>query len=389
MLGCHAGTPLHHAAKRGLYDIVKLLLMHKANPFARNDDCQTPLDVARTKGYSNVVRAIEDHICYYSGDIRESMAVPGILESLVPQRLTRKSSKKSWVVVVPSGPPNKRKPPKLELAVYSSRQDPQPRTVIPLWKSNIVEPKFHESDPALTVINESTKTRHKFISVIEGDRQQLVQLYSACKGFPKVMPSPEPSSSETSSLQPISASNQPEFSSGSNSQLSSSTNGWGDLDGISTHSECGPSSIPPPSKASYNGWANEPTTEYLNGWASVDPGPAPGPSRPTVSPTVAPAPVPSAPSAPPLPMDDVYDGRIHYPAVDMGPVDLSVTSSEATGKSDENCCVICWEAPVEGACIPCGHMAGCMCCLTEIKSEKGVCPVCRGTIDQVIRLYAV
>lgn len=24
-----------------------------------NDDCQTPLDVARIKGYSNVVRAIE------------------------------------------------------------------------------------------------------------------------------------------------------------------------------------------------------------------------------------------------------------------------------------------------------------------------------------------
>ena len=30
-----------------------------ANPFIRNDDCQTPLDVARTKGYCNVVRVIE------------------------------------------------------------------------------------------------------------------------------------------------------------------------------------------------------------------------------------------------------------------------------------------------------------------------------------------
>ena len=52
---------------------------------------------------------------------------------------------------------------------------------------------------------------------------------------------------------------------------------------------------------------------------------------------------------------------------------------------------ICIEAPIEGACIPCGHMAGCMACLNEIKAKKGVCPVsvCRGKINQVVRLYAV
>lgn len=383
--GGNAGTPLHHAAKRGLDHMVKLLLMHEANPFARNDDCQTPLDVARAKGFINVVRAIEAHISYFSGDIRESMVVPGILESLMPQRLARKSSKKSWVVVVPCGPPNTRKPPKLELAVYSSRQDPQPRTVIPLWKSNIVEPKFHESDPALTIINAGT--RYKFLSVIEGDRQQVVQLYSACKGYPKVMPSPQPSITRASPPRPEATSNnQPELSSGSNSQSTSTTNGWGDLDGITTQSECGLSSVPPLTKASCNGWADEPTTEKLNGWADADP----GPSRPTVSPlTVAPEPVPSAPSAPPLPMDNVDDGPIRYPTIDDGPMDMSATNGEAEGKTDESCCVICWEAPVEGACIPCGHMAGCMSCLSEIKSNKGDCPVCRAKIDQVIRLYAV
>ena len=37
--GRHAGTPLHHAAKRGLESIVKLLLLHGANPLILNDDC--------------------------------------------------------------------------------------------------------------------------------------------------------------------------------------------------------------------------------------------------------------------------------------------------------------------------------------------------------------
>lgn len=207
--------------------------------------------------------------------------------------------------------------------------------------------------------------------------------------------------------------NQPEFSAGPDSQSSSATNGWGDLDSNATHTECGPSSGPPPGKASCNGWADEPAAQELNGWANepaaqelngwadeptaqelngwasaADPGPS---MRPADGPTtiVASEPVSSAPSAPPLPVDTVVDGPIHYPAVDVGPVDVSVTGTKATGKNDESCCVICWDGPVEGACIPCGHMAGCMSCLSEIKSKKGVCPVCRAKIDQVIRLYAV
>ncbi|KAF7146635.1 hypothetical protein RHSIM_Rhsim04G0180000 [Rhododendron simsii] len=52
-------------------------------------------------------------------------------------------------------------------------------------------------------------------------------------------------------------------------------------------------------------------------------------------------------------------------------------------------CVICLDASVEGACIPCGHMAGCMPCLNEIKGKNWGCPVCRTKINQVVRLYAV
>lgn len=250
------------------------------------------------------------------------------------------------------------------------------------------------------------------------------------------MPSP--------SLPETNTSNQLEFSSASNSQSTSVTNGWGDVDGndaahsncvpsivptppkescngwsyesapeqhngwadpgpsrptlpeakasnrpesssgSNSHSDWGPSSVPPTTQASCKGWADEPKPEQYNGWAD------PGPSEPSVNPTtVVPTSIPSAPSAPPLPADVLDDGPIHYPTIDMVPMDLSVTSGEAKGKSDESGCVICWEAPIEGACIPCGHMAGCISCLSEIKSKKGVCPVCRAKIDQVIRLYAV
>lgn len=104
-----------------------------------------------------------------------------------------------------------------------------------------------------------------------------------------------------------------------------------------------------------------------------------------------------APSAPLITDAIVDDGPIHYPTIDSTPVGLSSqdveTSPTITAEMKEEAatssCVICLDAPVEGACIPCGHMAGCMSCLNEIKAKKWGCPVCRANIDQVIRLYAV
>ncbi|KAJ0051877.1 hypothetical protein Pint_01722 [Pistacia integerrima] len=107
--GRHAGTPLHHAAKRGLEPTVRLLLSHQvdckliivfvmvfsdfanfsANALVRNDDCHTPLDVARIKGHTIVIRTIESHISYFSGWLRELYG-PGFLEALAPQLLSRK-----------------------------------------------------------------------------------------------------------------------------------------------------------------------------------------------------------------------------------------------------------------------------------------------------------
>lgn len=104
----------------------------------------------------------------------------------------------------------------------------------------------------------------------------------------------------------------------------------------------------------------------------------------------------SVPTAPPLTDDVIDNGPIHYPSIDSSPIDLSSATVQNSGAHNSNnpdvassSCVICLDAPVEGACIPCGHMAGCMSCLNEIKGKKWGCPVCRAKIDQVIRLYAV
>ncbi|GJU72671.1 putative E3 ubiquitin-protein ligase XBAT35 isoform X1 [Tanacetum coccineum] len=164
--GRHAGTPLHHAAKRGLEQMVKLLLLNGANALVMNDDCQTALDVARVKGYSNVVRAIESHICLFSGWLLEHYG-PGFLEVFAPQLLSRKV----WVVILPCGALKPTKPYKLELAIYSSAQDAKPRTIIPLWKANMDEPNFNQPDPAVIISNVQTAgvaisySRHTDLSI--------------------------------------------------------------------------------------------------------------------------------------------------------------------------------------------------------------------------------
>ncbi|CAL0316699.1 unnamed protein product [Lupinus luteus] len=89
------------------------------------------------------------------------------------------------------------------------------------------------------------------------------------------------------------------------------------------------------------------------------------------------------------------DGPIQYPSIDLNTIDMSSPVVEKLPKEEKHAdgnrslCVICLDAPAEGACIPCGHVAGCMSCLNKVKTKKLGCPVCRAKINQVIKLYHV
>ncbi|XP_009764908.1 putative E3 ubiquitin-protein ligase XBAT35 isoform X2 [Nicotiana sylvestris] len=405
--GRHAGTPLHHAAKRGLEQTVKLLLSHGANALIMNDDCQTPLDVARIKGFSNVVRAIENHICLFSGWLREFYG-PGFLELFAPQLLSRKV----WVVVLPCGSRNLRKPFKLELAIYSAVQDAQPRTIVALWKANMEEPNFSQPDPAVIISDISNKTRIKLTAVQESEKQQLQSFCNACKGIPQVMhpafpfrsqtpavPATAPSTTEdvelamaiSASLQSASQQRPTYHENHPGSGTETSMNRINPVE-IVSHSD---SSFTGASyqKASSSGCqveeASSSGTQVEQVHTSSD--------TSTVVEAMQENPVTeSVPTAPPLTDEVIENGPIHYPSIDASPVDLSSPTIENSGAHESgnpdgasSSCIICLDAPVEGACIPCGHMAGCMSCLNEIKGKKWGCPVCRAKIDQVIRLYAV
>ncbi|KAL5848861.1 hypothetical protein ACOSQ4_006874 [Xanthoceras sorbifolium] len=420
--GRQGGTPLHHAAKRGLENTVKLLLSYGANALVMNDDCQTPLEVARAKGYTNVVRAIENHICLFSGWLREFYG-PGFLEVLAPQLVSRKV----WVVILPTGSRNPTKPFKLELAMYPSLQDARPRTVIALWKANLEEPKPHHSDPSVLILDNSTiprgrrrrrrhrfqtlrQTRIKLASATEGDKRELQSFCNACKGIPQVNPAflnnsqtpvaqatAPPDAEDLDLAMAINASIQsamaetPIFDPHLDSGASASTS-WNISGNASSHSGL-VTPVALPHKGSGSQWA---MNEAIPGGNSSQQTQIQNNNTPTTQ-TMIQGPD-AIPSAPPVANEIIEDGPIQYPSIDLGPVDIPSTTVEklptstSEMKNDEGAsssCVICLDAPVEGACVPCGHMAGCMSCLNEVKAKKWGCPVCRAKINQVIRLYVV
>ncbi|GMI70407.1 XB3 ortholog 5 in Arabidopsis thaliana [Hibiscus trionum] len=429
--GRHGGTPLHHAAKRGLQNTVKLLISHGANPLVMNDDCQTPLEVARVKGNLNVVRAIEDHICLFSGWMREFYG-PGFIEMFVPQLLSRKV----WVVVLPTGSRNNAKPFKLELAIYSSLQDAQPRTIISLWKANLEEPKLNQPDPSVAIVDNSgisrrgrrrrsiytsrearhkagivRQTRIKLAPGNENDRQQLQWFCDACKGIPQARglaflhvsqpptaPAIAPPDAEDLELaMAINASIQsviaetPNFDFHSGNEASSSTI-WANSASTSTlGGSAGPIEFPP-SKASSSEWTMTEAGSSSNTTTSTKVHDI------NISTTLMGVQTAdSVPTAPPATDEIVEDAPIQYPSIDSTPISTPSSKAEnLPANADQtkedvgpSSCTICLDAPSEAACVPCGHVAGCMSCLNEIKAKKWGCPVCRAKIEQVIKLYRV
>jgi len=195
-----------------------------------------------------------------------------------------------------------------------------------------------------------------------------------------------------------------------------STNGWG-IPPSNSHNGWGPPAAPAPSKLSSQSQAqaDTPSSSTYNGWDMPGTSSSQSSSRPnktqTNPPVVIPQEAPPAlptPTAPPFAEETFYSGPVQYPSVDATPVDVAMpatteggtaAASARPGENEANAngsgnipsstCVICLDAPVEGACIPCGHMAGCMSCLKDIESKKWGCPICRATINQVVRLYTV
>ncbi|KAF7147906.1 hypothetical protein RHSIM_Rhsim03G0131200 [Rhododendron simsii] len=118
----------------------------------------------------------------------------------------------SWAVVVPCGSHNPRKPLKLELVIYSSMQlykidflDTCKRYFgalllesvfvwMPLWKVDIEELKFHQSDATLIIVDKFSKVRQEVLRDVNDEITQLKNQYATVAAYMKSAGHPLPPS---------------------------------------------------------------------------------------------------------------------------------------------------------------------------------------------------
>ena len=70
-------------------------------------------------------------------------------------------------------------------------------------------------------------------------------------------------------------------------------------------------------------------------------------------------------------------------------LDIELPTPICDGRSaddgdDDGFCVICFERRVDAVILECGHAAVCMTCAQSLRGE---CPVCRGTISRIVKLF--
>merc|ERR1711879_148432 len=74
----------------------------------------------------------------------------------------------------------------------------------------------------------------------------------------------------------------------------------------------------------------------------------------------------------------------------------ALAQNACTRRTDDGCacdedeggaCAVCLEQPANAAVVPCGHMCACYACLEMLQISSSLCPICRGPVDSVIRIY--
>jgi hypothetical protein len=56
--------------------------------------------------------------------------------------------------------------------------------------------------------------------------------------------------------------------------------------------------------------------------------------------------------------------------------------------AEETMCVVCFDAPKDHAIVPCGHQCVCAACAEQLtKTMTPTCPVCRGPIQQTMKVF--
>ncbi|XP_026381752.1 putative E3 ubiquitin-protein ligase XBAT35 [Papaver somniferum] len=349
----HGGTPIRNAALRGLDQAVRLLFTHRPHgdvvgSFNSFWDNYLMYDIViLPETVSTPINGTYSALDILRGDCRSGMLF----------------GKSSWAVIIYCSSQSQ-SGATLELRIYHSAQDAQPREVISLAEAKLEKPNPYHAQPSVGIVGKSSDILEAWLlNCVARSRSSSAHAGAhppQPNSLPQVPANPPSLTSEDEDIElamALSASLQLQYILDSNISPSSGSRMWECLSFQKVLSE---SSSNPAETTSI---PSEEMEDDKMSYASI-----------------------------------IFGG--HHEPTNVRPIDMSTatTADHKPAKTgavltddvgDTTSCIICFDAPREGACIPCGHMVGCVSCLNEIKMKKWGCPVCRRKIDGVIRIYNV
>ena len=80
--------------------------------------------------------------------------------------------------------------------------------------------------------------------------------------------------------------------------------------------------------------------------------------------------------------------RMQSDAQQLQQVHAQMGSSVVPPDAEETMCVVCFDAPKDHIIVPCGHQCVCARCAEQLtKTRTPMCPVCRGPIQQTMKVF--
>ncbi|XP_078439847.1 putative E3 ubiquitin-protein ligase XBAT34 isoform X2 [Wolffia australiana] len=167
-------TAIQMAARKGLLQTVNMLLLHGANPLIHLGSERNALEIARHKGFVEIVCAIERNICFFSGWLRNF------------HDTDHGAWEKIWAVVLPGGTSLSMDVTKLKIAIYHHHHHAKPSKTLSIRHYTFRRPDFSHHDPELVLVDNSIFASGAPLTLRsgkEGDTEQLKLLYNACIGM--------------------------------------------------------------------------------------------------------------------------------------------------------------------------------------------------------------
>ena len=80
------------------------------------------------------------------------------------------------------------------------------------------------------------------------------------------------------------------------------------------------------------------------------------------------------------------------PQHDNSDVNRNVQSTEISSRStaqDEEDCIICMASKKDHVLVPCGHREFCLACATRVQEVYKFCPICRVSVQSILKVHDV